>query len=93
MDTDSVDQLPLFPKDVASDLARALLDTAWMVVQTRTWLSTATVAELYTALAYFRERLVVLTHAERVARDMVAKSRFGPVSRPAQPPTIARLAV
>jgi len=90
--TDVPDQLPLFPKDGASDLARALLDTAWLVVQLRTLLSTRTIAELYTALAYFRERLAVLTHAERVARDLTATARFGPVPRPAQPPTIARLA-
>ena len=92
---DVPDQLPLFPKDGASDLARALLDTAWLVVQARTILSTRSIAELYTALAYFRERLVVLTHAERVARDALAgvasRPRFGPVSRPVQPPTIARL--
>jgi hypothetical protein len=93
---DVPDQLPLFPKDGASDLARALLDTAWLVVQLRTLLSTRIIAELYTALAYFRERLAVLTHAERVARDILAgaaqRPRFGPVPRPAQPPTIARLA-
>ena len=93
---DVPDQLPLFPKDGASDLARALLDTAWLVVQARTGLSTRSIAELYTVLAYFRERLVVLTHAERVARDALAgvasRPRFGPVSRPVQPPTIARLA-
>lgn len=91
-----VDQLPLFPRDHASDLARAKFDTAWLILQHRTYLSDALIAELYAVEAHFRELLIARTYAERVARDVLAgvvqRPRYGPVARPAQPPTIARLA-
>lgn len=96
MDLPAHEQLPLFPPDWASELGRALFDLAWLVLQSRTYLTKPVYLDLLALLANWREVLIARTHAERVARDglasMTQRPRYGPKARPAPPPTIARLA-
>lgn len=72
------EQLPLFPHDRASDLSRALLDTAYLVVQARAYLTDDGVADLFSTLAYFRQRLDSVTYIERVVRGLVQLPRHQP---------------
>ena len=83
------DQFLLFPRDPASDLARALLDTAWLVIQSRPYLTASGEADLRSCLAYFRERLVAVTKVERLVREIPA--RYHVAARPAPPPTLRRV--
>lgn len=96
MDRLPSDQLALFPRDWASDLGRALFDLAWIAIQHRSYLTAAIYQDLLALLANFREVLIARTHAERVARDVLAgvvqRPRYGLRARVPEPPTVARLA-
>jgi len=54
-------QLSLFHRDEASELARACLDLAWDMIQHRKVLTLQIAADLFADLAIVRERLAALT--------------------------------
>ena len=90
----TLEQLNLFPRDGATDLARACLDLAWGITQQRGYLTLEAESELWCCLAYVRERVVALSHVQKVLRGLVQipsqPAQYELRARPDQPPTLVR---